>query len=258
MAFGDRHRIEALDGRPAARVRRHRPACRRRCMNELPRSLKVVTVWLLVGMALFRRWCRPCCRSSRARASRSPAATGRHPPRPRRPLPLARPRSTTATRWISWSTPAPRAALPAELARRLQLPVVGRHDPEPPAAWRSTRSCAPTWNPGAACAPGAWHHRVPALATLLLGMDVCSAGCTELATDGELIFDHGHGPTEGATPRFAAPHHAAQWPRPRHGKERHDRPQRVREAGPRLNFLNNLMQKRRRWRWPWASGLRRR
>lgn len=92
-------------------------------MNELPRSLKVVTVWLLVGVALFLGVQALLSQQQRTRFEASggeitirrgsdghyhwPATVNGH-----------------AVDFLV-DTGATRSALPAELARRLQLPVEG-------------------------------------------------------------------------------------------------------------------------------------
>jgi aspartyl protease family protein len=92
-------------------------------MNELPRSLKVVTVWLLVGVALFLLVQTLLSQQQRMRfeASGSEVVIRRGPdghyhwP------------ATVNGHAVDFlvDTGATRSALPAELARRLQLPVEG-------------------------------------------------------------------------------------------------------------------------------------
>jgi aspartyl protease family protein len=93
-------------------------------MNELPRSLKVVTVWLLVGLAVFlavqallsqQRETRFEVQGSQVQIRR--AADGHyHWP------------ATVNGRAVDFlvDTGATRSALPAVLARSLELPVEGR------------------------------------------------------------------------------------------------------------------------------------
>jgi aspartyl protease family protein len=93
-------------------------------MNELPRSLKVVTVWLLVGLAVFlavqallsqQRETRFEVQGSQVQIRR--AADGHyHWP------------ATVNGRAVDFlvDTGATRSALPAALARSLELPVEGR------------------------------------------------------------------------------------------------------------------------------------
>ena len=92
-------------------------------MNELPRSLKVATVWLLVGVALFLLVQALLSQQQRTRfeASGSEVVIRRGPdghyhwP------------ATVDGHAVDFlvDTGATRSALPAELARRLQLPVEG-------------------------------------------------------------------------------------------------------------------------------------
>lgn len=156
-------------------------------MNELPRSLKVVTVWLLVGVALFLGVQALLSQQQRTRFEASggeitirrgsdghyhwPATVNGH-----------------AVDFLV-DTGATRSALPAELARRLQLPVEG-----------STRSqtAGGTVRGDIVRADLELHGGVrvrqlrivalPALTAPLLGMDVLGR-LHWRQSGGELVFD---------------------------------------------------------------------
>lgn len=93
-------------------------------MNELPRSLKVVTVWLLVGTALFLGVQALLSQQQRTRFEASGSeVTIRRGPDGHYHWP-----ATVNGHPVDFlvDTGATRSALPADLARRLQLPVEGQ------------------------------------------------------------------------------------------------------------------------------------
>jgi aspartyl protease family protein len=93
-------------------------------MNELPRGLKVATVWLLVGLALFLAVQTLLSQQQRTRFE----ATGNEVVIRRGPDGHYHWPATVNGHAVDFlvDTGATRSALPAALAQRLQLPVEGR------------------------------------------------------------------------------------------------------------------------------------
>jgi aspartyl protease family protein len=156
-------------------------------MNELPRSLKVVTVWLLVGVALFLAVQALLSQQQRTRfAASGSEVTIRRGPDGHYHWP-----ATVNGQAVDFlvDTGATRSALPAELARRLQLPVEGQ---------ARSQTAGGTVHGDIVRADlelqgGVRIQRLrivalPALQAPLLGMDVLGKLQWRQA-DGELIFD---------------------------------------------------------------------
>ena len=153
-------------------------------MNELPRSLKVVTVWLLVGLALFLAVQALLSQQQRMRFE---AAGGeiiiRRGPDGHYHWP-----ATVNGHAVDFlvDTGATRSALPAELARRLKLPVEGQ---------ARSQTAGGTVRGDLELQGGVRVRQLritalPALGAPLLGMDVLGRLRWRQA-DGELIFDLG-------------------------------------------------------------------
>lgn len=158
-------------------------------MNELPRSLKVITVWLLVGVALFLAVQTLLSQQQRTRFEASggeitirrgadghyhwPATINGH-----------------AVDFLV-DTGATRSALPAELARRLQLPVEGSTRSQTAGGTvRGDIVRADLELQGGVRVRQLRIVALPALTAPLLGMDVLGKLHWRQA-GGELIFDLG-------------------------------------------------------------------
>lgn len=140
-------------------------------MNELPRSLKVVTVWLLVGVALFlgvqafqaqRDGTRFEASGERIQMRRAPDGHYHWP-------------GTVNGRAVDFliDTGATSSALPESLARELQLPAEGRVRSQTAGGTaQGTLVRADLRLQGGVRIERARVIALPALATPLLGMDV--------------------------------------------------------------------------------------
>ncbi len=156
-------------------------------MNELPRGLKVVTVWLLLGLALFlgvQSWLSQQQRTrfeitgSEVHIRRAPDGHYHWP-------------ATVNGHAVDFlvDTGATRSALPAGLARRLQLPVEGHSLSQ--TAGGSVRGeivRADLVLQGGLRVERLRITALPELSAPLLGMDVLGRLHWRQA-DGELIFD---------------------------------------------------------------------
>ena len=158
-------------------------------MNELPRGLKVVTVWLLLGLALFlgvQSWLSQQQRTrfeitgSEVHIRRAPDGHYHWP-------------ATVNGHAVDFlvDTGATRSALPAELARRLQLPVEGQTRSQTAGGTVQGEVVrADLELQGGVRARQLRITALPALGAPLLGMDVLGRLHWRQA-DGELIFDLG-------------------------------------------------------------------
>ena len=160
-------------------------------MSELPRGLKVVTVWLLVGVALFllvQTW---LSQQQRARFEASGGqVTIRRGPDGHYHWP-----ATVNGHPVDFlvDTGATRSALPAELAQRLQLPVQGRTQSQTAGGTvQGSVVRADLTLQGGLRIERLPITALPALQAPLLGMDVLGRLHWRQA-DGELIFDLGGG-----------------------------------------------------------------
>ncbi len=158
-------------------------------MNELPRSLKVVTVWLLVGVALFLAVQVLLSQQQRTRFEASGGEiTLRRGPDGHYHWP-----ATVNGHAVDFlvDTGATRSALPAELARRLQLPVEGQTRSQTAGGTvRGDIVRADLELEGGVRVRQLRIVALPALTAPLLGMDVLGKLHWRQA-GGELIFDLG-------------------------------------------------------------------
>ena len=158
-------------------------------MNELPRSLKVVTVWLLVGVALFLAVQTLLSQQQRTRFEASGSeVTIRRGPDGHYHWP-----ATVNGHPVDFlvDTGATRSALPAELARRLQLPVEGQTRSQTAGGTVQGEIVrADLELQGGVRVRQLRITALPALGAPLLGMDVLGKLHWRQA-DGELIFDLG-------------------------------------------------------------------
>ena len=156
-------------------------------MNELPRGLKVVTVWLLLGLAMFllvQTWLSQQQRTrfeisgSELSIRRAPDGHYHWP-------------ATVNGHAVDFlvDTGATRSALPAELARRLQLPVEGHTRSQTAGGTvRGEVVRADLVLQGGLHIERLRITALPALSAPLLGMDVLGKLHWRQA-DGELIID---------------------------------------------------------------------
>lgn len=156
-------------------------------MNELPRGLKVLTVWLLVGLALFLAVQTLLSQQQRTRFEVSGSeVTIRRGPDGHYHWP-----ATVNGHAVDFlvDTGATRSALPAELAHRLQLPVEGRTQSQTAGGTVQGQIVrADLVLQGGVHIERLRITALPALAAPLLGMDVLGKLHWRQA-DGELIFD---------------------------------------------------------------------
>ena len=163
-------------------------------MNELPRSLKVATVWLLVGLALFLAVQALLSQQQRTRFEVSGSEVViRRGPDGHYHWP-----ATVDGHAVDFlvDTGATRSALPAELARRLQLPVEGRTRSQTAGGMVQGEIVrADLVLQGGVRIEQLRITALPALSAPLLGMDVLGRLHWRQA-DGQLVFD-----LSGATAR---------------------------------------------------------